>query len=374
MSTDFYELLGVEREASDEEIKKAFRKRARELHPDVNKEPDAEERFKQLASAYEALSDPDTRARYDQYGEAGLKGGAGSDFGDFGSFQDLFDAFFGGRGGDAFGFGGGGGPASGEDHLIQVTIDFLESARGAQRNFEVELIGECETCHGTGGAPGAEMRTCNVCGGRGQVEQMQRTVLGQVMSRQVCPQCQGAKEIPSERCATCVGRGRTAATQRIDVDIPAGIEHGQRIALRGRGHAGAPGGVPGDLYVQVAVESDDQFVRDGLDIISSARVTATQAMLGTTLKVATVDGQEDVELEPGTQPHAEVLLKGRGFPAINGRGQGDQRVIVEVIVPRVESTSGREAVEALDNALDDAAYQRQGGGEGLFGRLRQAFS
>lgn len=369
MSTDFYELLGVQRDASDEEIKKAFRKRARELHPDVNKEPDAEERFKQLAAAYEALSDPDSRARYDQFGEAGLKGAPGPDFADFGSFQDLFDTFFGGAGG----FGGGGGPAGGEDHLVQVKVDFRESARGATRNFEVELIDVCETCDGDGAAPGAEMRSCTVCNGLGQVEQMQRTVLGQVMRRSVCPQCQGVGQTPSERCATCLGRGRTASTKRIDVEIPAGIEHGQRIALRGRGHAGGPGGVPGDLYVQVAVTSDERFMRDGLDIVSSVQLTATQAMVGATLTVPTVDGEQSVDFAAGTQPNSEVVLDGRGFPAINGRGQGNHRVIVEVIVPRVDSDTGRQAVDALTAALDEGAY-KQGGGEGLFGRLRQAFS
>ena len=251
MSTDFYELLGVQRDASDEEIKKAFRKRARELHPDVNKEPDAEERFKQLAAAYEALSDPDSRARYDQFGEAGLKGAPGPDFADFGSFQDLFDTFFGGAGG----FGGGGGPAGGEDHLVQVKVDFRESARGATRNFEVELIDVCETCDGDGAAPGAEMRSCTVCNGLGQVEQMQRTVLGQVMRRSVCPQCQGVGQTPSERCATCLGRGRTASTKRIDVEIPAGIEHGQRIALRGRRDRGGAFGERQDAPVQL--EPDD---------------------------------------------------------------------------------------------------------------------
>ena len=368
MSTDFYELLGVEREASQDDIKKAFRKRARELHPDVSKEPDAEERFKELAAAYEALSDPDTRSRYDQFGEAGLKGGPGPSFSDFGSFQDLFDAFFTGGGGS------GGGSIDGEDHLAQVRIDFTESARGTVRNFDAELIDTCETCDGSGAAPGAELRTCNVCTGRGVVEQLQRTVLGQVMRRSTCPQCQGSGEVPSERCTVCLGRGRTAATRRIEVEIPAGIEHGQRIALRGRGHAGGPGGVPGDLYVQVAVTGDERFVRDGLDIVSSVQLTAIQAMLGATVVVPTVDGEQSVDFEPGTQPHGEVVLKGLGFPPINGRGKGDQRVIVEVVIPRVDTESGRAAVEALNGALDEGAYKQRGGGEGLFGRLRQAFN
>jgi molecular chaperone DnaJ len=371
MSKDYYELLGVPRDASEEEMKKAFRKRARELHPDVSDDPDAEERFKELAGVYEALSNPETRARYDRFGADGLKGAGQPDFADFGSFQDLFDAFFGGAGGDPFsGFQRAAAPAAGEDQAAEVTIDFLEAARGTKREIEVELIGSCDDCDATGAAPGARFTTCSACEGVGQVEQVRRTMLGQVVRRTVCPQCQGQGKVPSERCTTCLGRGRRPGMQTVEVEIPAGIDHGQRIAMRGRGHAGAPGALPGDLYVHVAVTSDDRFVRDGLDIISTAQVTAFDAMRGTTIKVPTVDGEQELVLEPGTQPHHEVVLRGKGFPAINQRGRGNQRVIVEVLIPRVEGGGAADALDALETAVDERAF---GGDEGLLGRLKQAF-
>ncbi len=370
MSEDYYELLGVQRDASEEQIKKAFRKRARELHPDVSDDPDAEERFKELAAAYEALSNPESRARYDQFGEEGLKGTGQPDFADFGSFQDLFDAFF-GAGGDPFsGFQRAATPAGGEDQAAEVNIDFLESARGTTREIEVELIGPCEECDATGAAPGAELATCTVCEGAGEVEQVRRTMLGQVMRRTVCPQCQGQGEVPSERCATCLGRGRHARIETVEIEIPAGIDHGQRIAMRGRGHAGGPGAPPGDLYVHVAVASDDRFVRDGLDIISTAQITAFDAMRGTTIEVPTVEGELEVELEPGTQSHHEVVLRGKGFPAINQRGRGNQRVIVEVMIPKIEGSDAKAALGALESSIDERAY---GGDAGLLGRLKQAF-
>jgi molecular chaperone DnaJ len=370
MSEDYYELLGVPRDASDEQIKKAFRKRARELHPDVSDDPNAEERFKQLAGAYEALSNPEARARYDQFGEDGLKGTGQPDFADFGSFQDLFDAFF-GAGGDPFGgFQRAATPAAGEDQAAEVSIDFLESARGTTRPVDVELIGPCDVCDSTGAASGAELETCRACEGAGQVEQVRRTMLGQVMRRAVCPQCQGQGKIPSERCPACLGRGRRASVETVEVEIPAGIDHGQRIAMRGRGHAGALGAPPGDLYIHVAVAGDERFVRDGLDIISTAQVTAFDAMRGTTIQVPTVDGEQEVELDPGTQPHHEVVLRGKGFPAINQRGRGNQRVIIEVLIPRVDGGEGRDALDALESAIDERAY---GGDAGLLGRLKQAF-
>ncbi|MDH3227595.1 MAG: DnaJ domain-containing protein [Thermoleophilia bacterium] len=370
MSEDFYELLGVPRDASDEQIKKAFRKRARELHPDVSDDPDAEERFKHLAGAYEALSNPDSRARYDQFGEEGLKGTGQPDFADFGSFQDLFDAFF-GAGGDPFGGSQRTAtPTAGQDQAAELSIDFLESAQGTTRKIDVELIGPCDECDSTGAAPEAEFATCNVCEGAGQVEQVRRTMLGQVMRRAVCPQCQGQGKIPSERCPACLGRGRRARVEAVEVEIPAGIDHGQRIAMRGRGHAGAPGAPPGDLYIHVAVASDERFVRDGLDIISTVQITVFDAMRGTTVQVPTVDGEQEVELDPGTQPHHEVVLRGKGFPAIGQRGRGNQRVIVEVLIPRADGAEGKDALDALESAIDERAY---GGDAGLLGRLKQAF-
>ena len=371
MSEDYYQLLGVPRDASADDIKKAFRKRARELHPDVSDDPDAEERFKTLAGAYEALSDPEARARYDQFGEEGLKGQGQPDFADFSSFQDLFDTFFGGAGGDPFGgFAQAAGPQPGEDQVAEITVDFVESARGTTREIEVELIGPCEVCDGTGAGQDATLTECETCGGVGQVEEVRRTMLGQVVRRAVCPNCQGRGEQPSDRCPACLGHGRRQELRAVEVDVPAGIDHGQRIAMRGRGHAGPPGAPPGDLYVHVAVEPDERFVRDGLDIITTAQVTAFDAMRGTTVNVPTIEGEEEISLEAGTQPHHEVVLRGKGFPAISRRGQGNQRVIVEVMVPKVEGTEAREALDALESSVGEGAF---GGEDGLLGRLKQAF-
>jgi molecular chaperone DnaJ len=371
MSTDYYELLGVSREATEDEIKKAFRKGARELHPDVNKDPDAEERFKELARAYEVLSDSDKRSSYDRFGEEGLAGSAGPDFADFSTFEQLFDTFFGGAG-EGFGFGRSAAAGAGQDQIVDVQIDFVESARGTTRAIDVELIAPCDACEGTGAAENAELTTCETCGGSGHVEQVQRTVLGQVVRRSTCPHCEGMGRSPSERCTQCVGRGRRAANQTVEVSIPAGIESGQRIALRGRGHAGAPGMPAGDLYVQVTVAPDERFVRDGLDIISSVSVPVTDAMTGTAVSVATVHGEEEIILEPGTQPNQEIVLQDKGFPAINRRGNGNHRVIVEVQVPRVDTPDARTALEAFSETLGEKAYLH-GGDDGLFGRLKQAF-
>jgi molecular chaperone DnaJ len=366
MARDYYDILGVPRDAGDDAIKRAFRTKARELHPDVNPDPQAEARFKELAQAYETLSDPETRAIYDRYGAEGLRGRGGPDFADFGSFQDLFDAFF---GGDVFGRRGGG-PRAGDDVAVALEISFVESARGVTRAVEYDTLGECAACDGSGAAPGADVVRCAMCDGQGQVRQVSRGPFGQFVRAQTCPQCRGAGELPSEACAECGGRGRVAAARSHSVDIPAGIANGQRIRVTGRGGAGERGAPPGDLYVQVRVAEDERFVRDGLDVVTRVAVPVTDAMVGATITVPTIEGEAEMELRPGTQSGDELLMRGRGFPALAGRGHGHQRVVVEVRVPRVLTEDGRRAVEGLADALDERSYRED---EGFFDRLKSAF-
>jgi molecular chaperone DnaJ len=366
MARDYYEVLGVPRDASEDDIKRAFRLRARELHPDVNADPQAEARFKELAQAYEALSDPETRAAYDRYGAEGLRGRPGPEFADFGSFQDLFDAFF---GGDVFGRRASG-PRPGDDVGVAVGISFVESAHGVTREIEYDVVGTCGDCEGSGAAPGAAIERCAMCAGQGRVRQLSRGPFGQFVRTQTCPQCRGAGDMPSEACPACDGRGRVPTTLAETVDIPAGIAHGQRIRMSGRGGAGERGAGPGDLYVQVSVADDPRFARDGLDIVTRVAVPVTDAMVGTTIAVPTVDGEAEVELRPGTQSGDELVMRGRGFPALAGRGRGNQRVLVDVRVPRVMTEDGRRAVEGLAETLDERSYRED---EGFFDRLKHAF-
>jgi len=367
---DFYEILGVARDADDAEIKRAFRRRARELHPDVNPDdPGAEARFKELAEAYEVLSNADSRAAYDRFGRAGVRGqgaGAGPDMGGFGSFQDIFDAFF---GGEVFTRTG---PRNtpGDDVLVGASISFVESALGVEREVSADLIEACPACEGSGARPGGRVERCSQCGGQGHVRTVSRGPFGQFVRHDVCPSCAGDGEVILDRCATCVGHGRVKERRQISVNIPAGIADGQRIRLTGRGHAGHHGARPGDLYVEVRVAPDKRFIRDGLDIVSTVAVPVTDAMTGTTVTVPTVEGDQEIELHAGTQPGQEVRLHGKGFPAIGRRGRGDQRVVVEVKVPRVTSDEGREAVKKLAERLSDKHYKDD---EGFFDRLRSAF-
>ena len=368
MKRDYYEILGVPRDADEDAIKKAFRLRARELHPDVNPDPTAEAQFKEAAEAYEALSNAETRAIYDRHGHDGLRGrGAGAtDFADFGSFQDLFDAFF---GGDVFGRRGGG-RRGGDDVAVTVRLSFVESAAGRSERLEYQVLAACETCEGSGGSPGSEILRCATCGGQGQVRRVARTPIGQIVRAEVCPECRGAGDRPTEPCPDCRGRGRRPARQSIEVDIPAGIANGQRIRMPGQGAAGERGTPQGDLYVQVQVADDPRFRREGLDVVTRMAVPVTDAMVGATVTVPTVEGDAEVELRAGTQPGDEYLLRGKGFPSLNGRGRGDQRVLVEVRVPRVQTEDGRAAVERLAENLDARSYRE---GEGFFDRLKHAF-
>jgi molecular chaperone DnaJ len=374
---DYYEVLGVPRDADDATIKKAFRRLARELHPDVNKhDPDAEDKFKEAAEAYEVLSDADRRATYDRYGREGLRsGGYAPNFESFGSVSDIFEAFFGGSGafGDLFGMGGArtGGPIQGGDVAVTADIDLAQAARGASVEVSYEAVALCEHCHGNGAEPGTPIETCSRCQGSGQLRAVSRTPFGQVMRTTVCDVCGGDGRVARDPCEVCRGRGRKVERPKVKVDVPAGIADGQRIRIAGRGHAGERGGPPGDLYVLIRVRHDPRFVRDGDDLVTAVDVSAPLAALGTAVEVETVaDGRVELEVPAGTQPHDTLTVRGAGMPALRGRHTGDLRVVVNVITPRHLSREQRDLYEQLADSLTDHNLRTE---EGVFGKLRRAF-
>jgi molecular chaperone DnaJ len=372
MARDYYELLGVGRDASETDIKKAFRGLARELHPDVNgHDPEAEEKFKAAAEAYEVLSDAERRRTYDAYGHEGLRsGGFDPRSSSFGSIDEIFQAFFGGA--DQFGFGGGrAGPAPGGDIMVAVELELADVATGARREVAYDAVGRCEHCHGNGAEPGTPISTCERCGGAGQLRQVSRTPFGQMVRGVTCDVCGGAGKVPETPCETCGGSGRTPRQARREIEIPAGIEDGQRLRVSGAGHAGEAGAPPGDLFVEVAVADDERFRRDGTDLLSVVSIPATEAMLGTDVTVPTLDGEREIEVAAGTQPGHEEVLRGAGLPRLGGRRRGDQRVILNVVVPANLSDEQREIAERLDETLEDENLAPRHG-EGLFSRVRRA--
>jgi molecular chaperone DnaJ len=378
MPRDYYEVLGVSRDADEAEIKKAFRRLARELHPDVNShDPDAENKFKEAAEAYEVLSDSGRRATYDRYGHEGLRsGGYAPNFDSFGSVADIFEAFFGAAGGGgAFGglFGGGGrpgGPVQGGDVAAAAQIGLAEAATGATVEVAYEVVTTCEHCRGNGAEPGTPIVTCERCGGAGQLRAVSRTPFGQVVRAAVCDVCEGDGRVPKEPCKDCRGRGRKVQRTKVSVDVPAGIADGQRMRIAGRGHAGERGGPPGDLYVMISVREDPRFVRDGDDLVTVVDVAAPMAALGTTVDVPTVEGSVELEIPAGTQPHETMVIRGRGMPTLRGRRHGDLRVVINVVIPRHLKRDQRELLEKLAESMTDENIRTE---EGVFGKLKRAF-
>jgi molecular chaperone DnaJ len=366
MATDYYERLGVARDASEADIKKAFRRLARELHPDVNgHDPEAESKFKAAAEAYEVLSDPERRATYDRYGPEGLRSGGFQPSG-FGSFGDIFDAFFGGEGFT----GGRAGPTQGGDIAVTAAIDLADAATGASVGISYDAVVRCGTCNGNGAEPGTPIERCGRCGGSGQLRAVTRTPFGQVVRATICDACGGDGRVPAEPCATCGGRGRTVERVTVSVDIPAGIADGQRIRLSGRGHVGELGGPPGDLYVLVRVREDERFMRDGDDLVTVVDVAAPLAALGTTVEVPTLDGTIPLDIPPGTQPHATLILRGKGMPALRRGRHGDLQVVVNVVVPQRLSAEQRDLLERLAATLGEENLRAE---EGVFSKLKRAF-
>jgi molecular chaperone DnaJ len=351
---DPYEVLGVSRQANEAQIKKAFRQLARELHPDVNTEdPDAAERFKEAAEAYEILSDPERRATYDRFGHEGLRsGGYQPNFDQFGSISDLFEAFFGAGGGGIFG-GGGRRAAVGGDVAVELHLELAQAANGGSFEITYDAVDRCGNCNGNGAEPGTPIETCSRCGGSGQLQSVARTPFGQVMRSVVCDVCGGDGRIAKQPCHECRGRGRKVASRTIRVDIPAGIADGQRVRVSGRGNVGESGAPPGDLYVLVHVVEDERFYRDGDDLITIVDIAAPQAALGVVVEVPTLEGPTEVALEPGTQPGERVVLRARGMPRLQRNGRGDLVVVVNVQVLRHLTSEQRELLEQLSATVTD---------------------
>jgi molecular chaperone DnaJ len=366
---DLYQLLGVARDASDAEIKRAFRRLARELHPDVSDHPEAGERFRELAEAYEVLSNAETRQLYDRYGHAGLRRGgfARTDF-DLGNLSDIFAAFFGD--GVFGGAPGGNRPARGADATTVVEIGLVDAFSGMAVDVDARIAVTCARCHGDGAEPGTEPVTCPTCGGAGRMQQVSQSVFGRFVRSGTCPRCEGTGRIVESPCRDCDGVGRTLQSRTISVDIPAGIHDGQRIRLRGEGHAGAFGGGPGDVFVLVRVNAHERLLRDGDDLVTSVELTMVDAALGAAVGVATPEGPLQVDVPAGTQPGTVRVVKGRGMPSLDTGRRGDLRVHMDVRVPTRLTTEQRLQLEQLADALDEEAYRRD---DGFFERLRSAF-
>jgi len=368
---DYYELLEVTREASHAEIKRSFRRLARELHPDVSAAPGAERRFRAVAEAYEVLSDPDRRAMYDRFGHAGLRNGGFAPMdADFGSLSDVFAAFFGET---LFGRTQATGPrpTRGPDVGAHAEIELAEAATGTTLETIIRVARGCETCGGSGAAPGTSPITCPACNGAGRVQQITRTVLGQMVRSGTCPRCDGVGTVVETPCERCEGDGRTLEDTPLELQIPAGIHDGQRIRVRGAGHAGTLGGPPGDVYVTVGVRPLAGVDRDGDDLRVRATVTMTEAAVGTTVSVPTPEGDLDVELAPGTQPGAVHVVRGRGMPSLETGRRGDLLIGVDVRVPTRLTAEQRAELLRLESKLGADAYRDDD--EGFIGRLKSAF-
>ena len=374
---DLYEVLGLQKGASDDEIKKAYRKLAKKYHPDLHPgDKEAEKKMKEVNGAYEVLSDAEKKARYDQYGFAGIDpnyaGGAGG--GGFGGFQDfdlgdIFGSMFGG------GFGGQqtrhNGPRKGENLRITLQLTFEEAVFGCEKSVSVTRNESCKDCGGTGAKKGTSPETCPVCRGSGQVQSTQRTPFGVFSSSSPCQNCKGTGKITKEPCPSCKGEGRVRKTRTIRVKIPAGIDDGQTISLRGEGNGGTQGGPAGDLYVTVYVKEHKMFKRDGQDIILEMPISFAQAALGATLIVPTVDGKVQYDLPEGTQTGTVFRLRGSGVPSVNGRGRGDQYVKVNVEIPRNLNHEQKELLRKFDEATGDSCYSERGG---FFKKMKDLFN
>jgi len=365
---DYYEVLGVGRSASDSDIKRAFRRLARELHPDVSEAPDADERFKEVVEAYEVLSKSETRELYDRFGHAGLRsGGFRPTAFDFGNLADIFSAFF---GDDVFGVATGPRRARGADIAAEIEIDLEEAATGITREVPVQVAMRCAECGGDGVQPGTPVTTCGDCGGSGRIQQVTQTALGEFIRAHPCQRCRGTGRIVEHPCEACAGAGRTLEERSLDVQVPPGIHDSQRIRLSGEGHAGALGGQAGDVYVLVRIRPHERLVREGDDVYSTVDLTMTDAALGTRATIWTLEGEEEHEFEPGAQPGSVRVLRGRGMPVLQGFGRGDHRVLVNVVVPRQLTEEQRRLLGEFEATANEETYKPD---EGFFEKLKSAF-
>jgi molecular chaperone DnaJ len=363
MAGDPYEVLGVARDASADEIKRAFRQLARRYHPDANPSPDSEARFKEINAAYEVLSDPAKRERYDMFGDANSTAG----FGGFGDLGDLMESFF----GSAFGArtrGRPGGPVRGGDLSMRIELSFEEAVFGAVKQVTIGVLRACERCHGSACEPGTFKTRCARCGGSGELRNVQRSIFGQVVSARPCPDCGGAGEAPASPCTACGGQGRVHVDEAVEVNVPAGIEMGNTLRLDGRGEAGARGGPNGDLYVQFVIRPHEVFEREGDQLLCSLRVPFTVAALGAELPLQTLDGEERIEVPAGTQPGTMLRMRGKGVPRLGGRGRGDLLVQIDVEVPAKLRAEERE----LLLKFAETRGEHPGEAKGILDRIKDA--
>lgn len=369
---DYYDLLGVSRDADPDTLKRSYRRLARQYHPDINKDPGAEDKFKEIGRAYEVLSDPQTRARYDQFGEAGLGGGGGMpDMGDMGGFADLFETFFSGFGGAAPGAGGARrrGPRQGDDLRLDLTISFQEAVFGIEQEVQVRHLETCTTCNGSAAKVGSGPTTCGTCGGAGQVRRATRTPFGSFTQVAPCPSCEGTGQVIADPCSACGGQGLQQVRKKLRINIPAGVDSGTRLRVANEGNAGQRGGPPGDLYVFLTVQPHPQLQRDGIHIRSELTLNYLQAILGDTIEVETVDGRESLEIPAGTQPGAVLTLQGKGVPKLgNPVARGNHLFSVKVQLPTKLNSEERELLEQLAGHHTSKGHKHPHK-SGLFGGL-----
>ncbi len=367
---DFYQILGVSRDADANTLKSAYRKLARQYHPDVNKDPGAEEKFKEIGKAYEALADPETRARYDQFGEAGIGGAAGMpDMGDMGGFGDLFETFFNGFGGQSSQGGRSQrrGPQQGDDLRYDLNIDFKDAIFGQQREINIPHLETCEVCRGTGAKQGTGPTTCTSCGGSGQVRRATRTPFGNFTQVAECPTCNGSGQIIVDPCTSCGGNGVKQVRKKLRINIPAGVDSGTKLRVSGEGNVGLKGGPPGDLYVFIKVKSDPNLKREGINIYSEISVSYLQAILGDTVDIITVDGKVNLKIPSGTQPNSTLSLENKGVPRLgNPVARGNHQVLVKVKLPTRITDEERNLLEDLASKYTE---QNSSSNSGLFSRL-----
>ena len=367
---DYYEVLGISRDASDEDVKKAFRKLALEYHPDRNRSDGAEERFKEVNEAYQVLSDSRKRGDYDRFGHAAASanGGRGFEgFENFGGFGDIFDAFFGG------GFGAQANaakaPKRGNNLRIALTVDFEEAVFGVEKSIEIDRVEVCSRCRGSRGEPDSESARCGACNGSGQVRRSQQGIFGQFVQVTTCSACGGEGNVITKPCEKCAGVGRERRSRRLAITIPAGIDSGTQIRLAREGEAGINGGPPGDLYVETRVRHHDTFQRDGFDILYDMPISVSQAALGANLAVPTLEGDESLDIPPGTQPGDEFVLRNKGVPHIRSSRRGDQIVAVHVEIPKSLSREQRQIFQALAESMGETDGA-DGGGKGFFDKIK----
>jgi len=376
MARDYYETLGVSRDADKEEIKQAYRRLARKYHPDVNKESGAEERFKEINRAYEVLSEPEVRARYDRFGEAGVSGAAAAgagfqDMGDMGGFADIFESIFSGFAGAP----GGqpqqrrrGGPVRGDDLRLDLKLDFREAVFGGEKEIRISHLETCEVCNGSGAKSGTRPRTCSTCSGSGQVRRVTRTPFGSFTQVSTCPTCDGTGTVVEDKCDACDGKGANQVTKKLKINVPAGVDNGTRLRISQEGDAGQRNGPPGDLYVYLFVNEDEEFHREGINVNSEIKISYLQAILGCRLEVNTVDGPVELIIPSGTQPHTVMKLENRGVPRLgNPVSRGDHLLTVLIDIPTKIIPEERELLEKLAKIKGDRTGK--GGLEGFLGGL-----